>query len=337
MARAMKLAVEAGREAFLAGRIPRKTYASASSPHGRRRRPLGHSGRAKARIDRRWTTPRPAGAAAPPGRGGGGLRVAAGRPRRAWPASRCPRSGCPSRAGTDARLNELCEAPGAARARSAVASPGDASARPGTPLPRRASSEFNSALVQVLNGYLEETRAPARAPARGGLRARALPAARAARDGRARPAWPSALATTRAELILEAFDRRQESLARRLRRPAGPARPRGGAVGEEVRAAARRAAPPRAPPPAWSRPPPRAADDAAYVAFENRFRGSREEIRERLRVLRARSSRAWRPVVDLGCGRGEFLELLREAGIAGARRGGQRAGRAATAARRAST
>jgi thiazole synthase len=28
----MKAAVEAGREAFLAGRIPRKMYASASSP-----------------------------------------------------------------------------------------------------------------------------------------------------------------------------------------------------------------------------------------------------------------------------------------------------------------
>ena len=35
-------------------------------------------------------------------------------------------------------------------------------------------------------------------------------------DGRARPRGSSALATTRAELILEAFDRRQESLARRL-------------------------------------------------------------------------------------------------------------------------
>jgi thiazole synthase len=32
MARAMRLAVEAGRLAFLAGRIPRKLYASASSP-----------------------------------------------------------------------------------------------------------------------------------------------------------------------------------------------------------------------------------------------------------------------------------------------------------------
>src|ERR687892_1480347 len=34
MARAMRLAVEAGRDAFLAGRIPRKAYGSASSPPG---------------------------------------------------------------------------------------------------------------------------------------------------------------------------------------------------------------------------------------------------------------------------------------------------------------
>ena len=32
MARAMKLAVEAGRASYLAGRIPRKLYATASSP-----------------------------------------------------------------------------------------------------------------------------------------------------------------------------------------------------------------------------------------------------------------------------------------------------------------
>jgi len=32
MAEAMRLAVEAGRKAFLAGRIPRKLYATASSP-----------------------------------------------------------------------------------------------------------------------------------------------------------------------------------------------------------------------------------------------------------------------------------------------------------------
>jgi thiazole synthase len=32
MARAMRLAVEAGRDAHLAGRIPRRLYATASSP-----------------------------------------------------------------------------------------------------------------------------------------------------------------------------------------------------------------------------------------------------------------------------------------------------------------
>ena len=32
MAKAMKLAVEAGRHAFLAGRMPRKLHAAASSP-----------------------------------------------------------------------------------------------------------------------------------------------------------------------------------------------------------------------------------------------------------------------------------------------------------------
>jgi len=32
MAKAMRLAVECGREAYLAGRMPRKLYASASSP-----------------------------------------------------------------------------------------------------------------------------------------------------------------------------------------------------------------------------------------------------------------------------------------------------------------
>jgi thiazole synthase len=39
MARAMRLAVEAGREAFLAGRIPRKFAASPSSPMAGR---VGH-------------------------------------------------------------------------------------------------------------------------------------------------------------------------------------------------------------------------------------------------------------------------------------------------------
>jgi 2-polyprenyl-3-methyl-5-hydroxy-6-metoxy-1,4-benzoquinol methylase len=57
-----------------------------------------------------------------------------------------------------------------------------------------------------------------------------------------------------------------------------------------------------------------AAEASKYVGFEDRFRGSREEIRGRLRdylPLLAGASE----VVDVGCGRGEFLELMREAGI----------------------
>lgn len=52
-----------------------------------------------------------------------------------------------------------------------------------------------------------------------------------------------------------------------------------------------------------------------YADFERSFRGSEEEIRERQRRDVALFAGAPGPVVDLGCGRGEFLELLREADI----------------------
>jgi SAM-dependent methyltransferase len=57
--------------------------------------------------------------------------------------------------------------------------------------------------------------------------------------------------------------------------------------------------------------------DALYVSFEDRFRGTRADIKERFRVYlpliedqRIRTEGA--PVLDLGCGRGEWLELLAE-------------------------
>lgn len=54
--------------------------------------------------------------------------------------------------------------------------------------------------------------------------------------------------------------------------------------------------------------------DALYVALEDRFRGSREEIKERFReYLPYVKENA--PAIDLGCGRGEWLELLTENGI----------------------
>jgi O-antigen chain-terminating methyltransferase len=51
-----------------------------------------------------------------------------------------------------------------------------------------------------------------------------------------------------------------------------------------------------------------------YFAFEARMRGSRADIRDRQRPYVADFSDA-APVLDVGCGRGEFLSLLREAGI----------------------
>ena len=54
--------------------------------------------------------------------------------------------------------------------------------------------------------------------------------------------------------------------------------------------------------------------DAVYAALEDRFRGGREEIKERFRVYLP-YVKDWAPVVDLGCGRGEWLEILSEDGI----------------------
>jgi O-antigen chain-terminating methyltransferase len=54
--------------------------------------------------------------------------------------------------------------------------------------------------------------------------------------------------------------------------------------------------------------------DALYAALEDRFRGRREEIKERFKVYLPHVKDS-APVVDLGCGRGEWLEILREAGV----------------------
>ena len=54
--------------------------------------------------------------------------------------------------------------------------------------------------------------------------------------------------------------------------------------------------------------------DLDYFGFEERFRGSEEEIKERQRVY-VEYFKGQDHVLDIGCGRGEFLELLREAGI----------------------
>jgi 2-polyprenyl-3-methyl-5-hydroxy-6-metoxy-1,4-benzoquinol methylase len=62
--------------------------------------------------------------------------------------------------------------------------------------------------------------------------------------------------------------------------------------------------------------------DPIYVEFEDLFRGDRDDIKKRFEVYipRLKDARLGHPemaVLDLGCGRGEWLELLRDEGLTG--------------------
>jgi SAM-dependent methyltransferase len=171
--------------------------------------------------------------------------------------------------------------------------------------------EFASVLVQVLNGYVSEN-------ARLHAHVRELVAAlvkylqRVLPTADAHDRMASAQATVRSELILEAFDRRLESLGRRLDGLLA-LRDRLEAVSEEVRAI-RGTLAAHSPTAAVAASATRAAEDSTYVAFENRFRGSSQAIRERFASYVALFD-GLAPIVDLGCGRGEFLTLLKEKGV----------------------
>jgi O-antigen chain-terminating methyltransferase len=173
-------------------------------------------------------------------------------------------------------------------------------------------AEFNALVVQVLNGTLAE-RARLEAHLRDVVQAvvRYMQRVQPLVDARAR--LGTAHATTRAELILEAFDRRQESLARRFDGLLA-LRDRMETLGEEVRAV-RGTLETGAPPPEVARAAEHAAGDSRYTAFENRYRGTREEIRERLAPYLGLLDNQG-PIVDLGCGRGELLDLLKAHGLA---------------------
>lgn len=62
--------------------------------------------------------------------------------------------------------------------------------------------------------------------------------------------------------------------------------------------------------------------DAFYVSFEDQFRGTRADIKKRQEVYipyieEIRAGTDELPVLDVGCGRGEWLELLKESGLVG--------------------
>jgi len=67
-------------------------------------------------------------------------------------------------------------------------------------------------------------------------------------------------------------------------------------------------------PPATVAAQPAAAALPDYFAFESRMRGSVDAIRDRQRRY-VDDFREAAPVLDVGCGRGELLQLLREAGV----------------------
>lgn len=176
--------------------------------------------------------------------------------------------------------------------------------------------EWNSNVVRILNGFIaEESKAIAHlreiSAALIQYAQRLLPTA----DARDRVA--SGYATLRSELILEAFDRRLESLHRRIDGLKGLL-DRVEVIGAEVRAV-RETLESRAPSPELAKAAVDAAESSAYAAFENRFRRSDESLASRF--AKHAGEFAFAPpgsaILDLGCGRGEFLQALAKAGLKG--------------------
>jgi len=55
--------------------------------------------------------------------------------------------------------------------------------------------------------------------------------------------------------------------------------------------------------------------DYSYLLLENRYRGSQAEIRERLKIYPPLFAATDKPVLEIGPGRGELLELLKESAV----------------------
>lgn len=176
--------------------------------------------------------------------------------------------------------------------------------------------EWNANVVRVLNGFIaEESKALAHLRELSAALIRYAQRLLPTTDARDRVS--SGYATLRSELILEAFDRRLESLHRRIDGLQGLV-DRVEIVGAEVRAV-RESLESQALLPERAQGAIEAMESSAYVAFENKFRRSDEALAARFAKYAA--DFAARPkesaVLDLGCGRGEFLQALGRAGING--------------------
>ena len=60
--------------------------------------------------------------------------------------------------------------------------------------------------------------------------------------------------------------------------------------------------------------PPQAIPAMDYARFAERFRGSEEHVKEQQKFY-IHYFKGRQQVLDIGCGRGEFLELMRKAGV----------------------
>jgi SAM-dependent methyltransferase len=69
------------------------------------------------------------------------------------------------------------------------------------------------------------------------------------------------------------------------------------------------------PPPGQPRPDVPALPESIYALFEERFRGSSADVVEKQRFYLQFLRNLPGPVLDAGCGRGEFLRLLKDEGI----------------------
>jgi 2-polyprenyl-3-methyl-5-hydroxy-6-metoxy-1,4-benzoquinol methylase len=130
----------------------------------------------------------------------------------------------------------------------------------------------------------------------------------AAAHEHAEAAAQAALADARAELIAA-----REALVAQFKRDLA-------AVRREATALAAVGATSSAPAAAPAAAPDTAVDAALYAALEDRFRGDSDLIAHRQRSyleLAVDAADAEHPVLDLGCGRGEWLRVLADAGISG--------------------
>lgn len=203
--------------------------------------------------------------------------------------------------------------------------PGDAPLRPLKALllrilriVTRDQTVFNSAVLEALRGTIVVAEGAFREMAAGVSQAsEAAAGGRAALEEglrlvsedarRAREAIDAALHETQNRV--DALERQIEERSRELRL----LRLEWAALRSSLQAPARPAAEGGAPLPAPVADDPLRA--GLYVDFEEAFRGSEAEIRRRQEADAELFRGAPGPVADLGCGRGEFLEALRDAGI----------------------